>query len=487
MEAKYFERGKCLGEGAFGKVFLCFHKKEPGKKYAMKVIDLKYSSEDERYLAEKEAILLTTLKHQFILHAVSVFQDRATLCIVTELCNQGDLETFLNRRKGHSLDEQRIVEWFRQICSALEYLHGRNILHRDIKTQNIFLTGNEMTIKLGDLGLAKVLESSMQKALTNCGTPYYMSPEIHACKPYNSKSDIWAMGVCVYEMTTLKRPFDARSMHQLIFKIIHGQLPPMPKDEYSPRLIKVIERMLCRDADSRPSATELLQDVLFKKQQTSKQSAADVVSHREFGNPYFQRMDQGAVAYPIKRESETRTDDCFNEELPNENHNYEYFWEINSAFSQWFPCKFVVNGMTYNSAVQYMMHQKAVLMGDEMSAETIMALDEPQKMKKQGRFVKNFNQELWNDVRQEIVETGNVAKFSQNEGLKTKLFNTFPKTLVEASPTSKIWGIGLSMDDKRAWNKLTWRGQNLLGEILTRVRDKLMRSFLEPVVPVTPQ
>lgn len=59
------------------------------------------------------------------------------------------------------------------------------------------------------------------------------------------------------------------------------------------------------------------------------------------------------------RESETRTDDCFNEELPNENHNYEYFWEINSAFSQWFPCKFVVNGMTYNSAVQYMMHQKA--------------------------------------------------------------------------------------------------------------------------------
>lgn len=89
----------------------------------MKVIDLKYSSEDERYLAEKEAILLTTLKHPFILHAVSVFQDRATLCIVTELCNQGDLETFLNRRKGHSLDEQRIVEWFRQICSALEVIY----------------------------------------------------------------------------------------------------------------------------------------------------------------------------------------------------------------------------------------------------------------------------------------------------------------------------------------------------------------------------
>lgn len=91
--------------------------------YAMKVIDLKFSSEDERFLAEKEAILLTTVQHPFILHAVSVFQDRATLCIVTEFCNQGDLEKFLNKRKGHSLEEQRIVEWFRQICSALEVIY----------------------------------------------------------------------------------------------------------------------------------------------------------------------------------------------------------------------------------------------------------------------------------------------------------------------------------------------------------------------------
>lgn len=79
------------------------------------------------------------------------------------------------------------------------------------------------------------------------------------------------------------------------------------------------------------------------------------VGHRPLKNSSF----INSCLFSTYRESETRTEDCFNEDLPNENHNYEYFWDMDSAFSQWFPCKFVVNGMTYNSAVQYMMHQKA--------------------------------------------------------------------------------------------------------------------------------
>ncbi|XP_062609119.1 uncharacterized protein LOC134270886 [Saccostrea cucullata] len=259
-----FELGETLGEGAFGKVYLCSDKNERNKKYAMKVIDLTKSTDDERELAEKEASLLTDLQHEFILHAVTSFQDKGALCIVTEFCDQGDLSQFLERRCGKSLDEQRIVEWFRQICSALKYLHSRHVLHRDMKTQNVFLTGEDMTAKLGDLGLAKVLERPTAKAVTFCGSPYYMSPEIFACKPYDSKSDIWAMGVCVYEMATLERPFDATLMQQLVFKIVHGQLPPMPKDKYSPQLISLMERMMCRETDKRPSADDLLNDVLFK-------------------------------------------------------------------------------------------------------------------------------------------------------------------------------------------------------------------------------
>lgn len=167
--------------------------------------------------------------------------------------------------------------------------------------------------------------------------------------------------------------------------------------------------------------------------------------------------------------------------LENEREKYEYFWQKHSVFSQWYPCTFVVGDKTYNCAEQYMMHQKAEIMGDEDSAEIIMALNNPKEIKRQGRHVKNFNQDTWESCCEAIVERGNIAKFSQNEELKQNLLLTYPKTLVEASPYDQIWGIGLSEDDPKAWNKLTWRGKNLLGEILTTVRDKLLKNGIENV------
>lgn len=259
-----FELEKTLGEGAFGKVFLCCDKLDKAKKYAMKVIDLSKSPADEREAAEREARLLSDFRHENIIAYIDSFQERGALCIVTEFCDGGDLSELIEKRSGNPFSEDRIVTWFRQICSGLQYLHGRNVLHRDIKTQNVFLTGKEQIAKLGDLGLAKVLERPTAKAVTFCGSPYYMSPEIFACKPYDTKSDIWAMGVCIYEMSTLERPFDAMLMQQLVFKIVHGELPPMPKEKYSAQFCKVLEKMLCKDSKARPTADDLLADTLFK-------------------------------------------------------------------------------------------------------------------------------------------------------------------------------------------------------------------------------
>ncbi|XP_061182107.1 uncharacterized protein LOC133190468 [Saccostrea echinata] len=176
-----------------------------------------------------------------------------------------------------------------------------------------------------------------------------------------------------------------------------------------------------------------------------------------------------------------------NSELPDEREQYEYFWRSHSVYSQWYMTEFEVDGLKYNCAEQYMMHQKAELMKDKDSAEIIMALDQPREMKEQGRYVKNFNQELWDKNCRNIVEKGNMAKFSQDKELKDILFSTYPRTLVEASPMDKIWGIGLAKEDRRAWNKQTWKGQNLLGEILTKVRDTLMtqEGILDPVDPNT--
>ena len=89
---------------------------------------------------------------------------------------------------------------------ALEYVHARKIIHRDIKTGNVFLTGSN-TIKVGDFGISKVLENTTQVAMTVVGTPYYMAPESCQSQPYTSKSDVWALGIIIYELCTLKQPF----------------------------------------------------------------------------------------------------------------------------------------------------------------------------------------------------------------------------------------------------------------------------------------
>ncbi|XP_060565585.1 serine/threonine-protein kinase Nek1-like [Ruditapes philippinarum] len=260
MSSDEFVLEKTLGEGAFGKVYLV--KGQDAKQYAMKIIDLRTSPEEEKELAVKEANLLKELNHPNVLQYTDSFESDGALCIVTEFCSNGDLSEFLEKRKGKKLEEDQLREWFRQITCALQYLHRKTIIHRDVKTPNVFLSMS-WEVKLGDMGLAKVLERPNAKAVTFCGSPYYMSPEIFSCKPYDSKSDIWALGVIVYEMATLERPFDAMLMHQLVFKIVHGGLPNMPTG-YKGELTDLLKQIMQKEPEKRPSADDILQHDYFK-------------------------------------------------------------------------------------------------------------------------------------------------------------------------------------------------------------------------------
>uniref|UniRef100_A0A2I3STH1 non-specific serine/threonine protein kinase n=1 Tax=Pan troglodytes TaxID=9598 RepID=A0A2I3STH1_PANTR len=145
-----------------------------------------------------------------------------------------------------------------------QYLHEKHILHRDLKTQNVFLTRTNI-IKVGDLGIARVLENHCDMASTLIGTPYYMSPELFSNKPYNYKSDVWALGCCVYEMATLKHAFNAKDMNSLVYRIIEGKLPPMPRD-YSPELAELIRTMLSKRPEERPSVRSILRQPYIKRQ-----------------------------------------------------------------------------------------------------------------------------------------------------------------------------------------------------------------------------
>ena len=159
------------------------------------------------------------------------------------------------------MNEDMIWGFFIQICQGLKCLHSANILHRDIKAQNIFLvTARE--IKIGDLGVAKVTKGGM--AYTQIGTPYYMSPEIWRRRPYNKKSDIWSLGCLLYELATLKHPFEARDERSLAEKVLRGVYAPVPST-YTPDLSTMIRILLNVDPARRPTVDEILQHPIVHK------------------------------------------------------------------------------------------------------------------------------------------------------------------------------------------------------------------------------
>lgn len=155
---------------------------------------------------------------------------------------------------------------------------------------------------------------------------------------------------------------------------------------------------------------------------------------------------------------------------------FTFFFTEASPFSQWYPCKFAVDGNRFNCAEQYMMYGKARLFDDEATAKSILAAAHPRDHKALGRKVTPFDNAVWVREREGIVLAGNRAKFTQNEPLLAQLLATKGTTLVEASPFDKIWGIGLAETDERANDPAQWRGQNLLGKVLTQLRDELLSA-----------
>lgn len=161
--------------------------------------------------------------------------------------------------------------------------------------------------------------------------------------------------------------------------------------------------------------------------------------------------------------------------------DYLFFWGhhvkggniTKACLSQWYPCNFTVYGINYNCAEQYMMAEKARIMGDEEIRNKILESSDPQEIKSLGREVRNYDEEKWNTHKVSVVIKGNFHKFMHNAELKKFLLDTGDKILVEASPYDTIWGIGMKEDNPDCHNPLQWKGENLLGFSLMEVRSKI--------------
>lgn len=253
-----FTKVKNIGKGNMGACALA-RNNDDGRYYVIKQVDLAKLNKKERQQSLNEAKLLSQLRHPNIINYVDSFLARKSdhLCIVMEFADGGDLGQKIKQSHGVNFPQDQVLDWFIQCALALQNIHSKKILHRDVKTANIFLT-QEGVCKLGDFGIARTLSSTFDQANTFVGTPYYLSPELILERPYDAMSDVWALGVVLYEMMALKHPFNANDMKSLMHRILKVQYEA-PPHIYSSEMRSIVARLLVKDPAQRMRLSEVFE------------------------------------------------------------------------------------------------------------------------------------------------------------------------------------------------------------------------------------
>ena len=264
-----------IGKGAFGAAWIIQTRgtdSAPPRRYVLKKIPLARLSERQRQLSIQERQLVAALRHPYVVpYHRSWIEKSHTICIVMRHCDGGDLAslTWRAKRRNERFPESQLQLWLAQLLSALAYLHGKRVIHRDVKPGNVFLT-SDGDVRLGDFGLARVNDASVKddnQASSAVGTPHFMSPEILKGDKYGFAADVWSLGCVAYELTTLRQPFTAFNMDGLKRKILTSQpagfnRPGKEGEEdallYGEGWRSIVRSMLRKAPEDRPSANELL-------------------------------------------------------------------------------------------------------------------------------------------------------------------------------------------------------------------------------------
>ncbi|KAK7114041.1 serine/threonine-protein kinase Nek11-like [Littorina saxatilis] len=303
--ANRYEVLKKLGSGNFGVAFLCNDIKNENEQKVLKEISVGDLQPDETVDAMHEARLLSRLDHPSIVKFHDSFIDGEFFCIITEYCDGGDLDDKITeyKKKGMKFEEKTVLDWIVQLTMALQYMHSRRVLHRDLKTRNIFLRQN--MVKIGDFGISRILMGTTDMASTFTGTPYYMSPEVLKHEGYNSKSDVWSVGCILYELCALDHAFNGQGLMGVMYKIVEGEAPDIPK-KYSRDLNDVMKKMLTKEPDLRPGAQEVLKlPYVLQHINKMKDTLTDEYRSRHHGNLNEEKAEKEAqeIAYLLREKS----------------------------------------------------------------------------------------------------------------------------------------------------------------------------------------
>ena len=249
-----FEIIKQLGKGSYGTVYTVKSKIDSNV-YVMKKMELNHLKESQQRECYREVSILRKVSHPNIIKYFASFLENESLCIIMEYAELGDLYTLIKHYKRHQKYFDEILLWriSYEILTGLEYLHSNNIIHRDIKCLNLFLS-KDHHVKIGDLGVSTISALGGMHC-TRVGTPLYLSPELVKQIPYDYKTDIWSFGCSLYHLATLEPPFTGTNLIVLGNNIVKGRPKELPSI-YSNELKFFIDKMLTKKPDKRPSARE---------------------------------------------------------------------------------------------------------------------------------------------------------------------------------------------------------------------------------------
>lgn len=270
-DGRYLRYNEILGRGACKIVYKGFDEVK-GIEIAWNQVRIDDALQSPEHLERlySEVHLLRYLKHENVMKLYSywVDDDEKTINMITELFTSGSLRQY--RKKHRSVDMKAIKKWARQILQGLHYLHSHSppIIHRDLKCDNIFINGNHGEVKIGDLGLATIMQQPTARSVI--GTPEFMAPEFYD-EEYNELVDIYSFGMCVLELITCEYPYsECKNQAQIYKKVTSGIKPAALAKVEDPQVKELVEKCLL-PASQRLNAAELLKDVFFSKTESPKE------------------------------------------------------------------------------------------------------------------------------------------------------------------------------------------------------------------------
>ena len=288
---------KVLGNGGFGRAYLAQCKKTK-ENFVIKGVDLEDLEERPRMLMEQEGHILQKLSHPNIVKCIDSKIINNKVYIIMEYADDGDLKVKIkqHQKRNEPFKEENIINWFIEICDAINYVHKQKIIHRDLKPNNIFLMKNNH-IKLGDFGIARILKPNEAQANTQIGTQLYLSPEIVKGEPHDYRTDIWDLGVILYEMICFKNPFESRNITVSYNNIVNGNIPEIKNKNISKELKDLIYKILKVNPLQRLEIEEIIKkckDILEKiKIEKEKNGIKDNIKNKKYVNGDYEGEMEG--------------------------------------------------------------------------------------------------------------------------------------------------------------------------------------------------